>query len=170
MLDEKNSLAPVVPGERIWRARSPGRLRVSGDAAGAQLCGGDRASSGVCWRLTPVLVEDAQLLWMRREAGAGGRSPLTPRHMETHWLKGSSKDTRPQAVQSLLLTRGPMASLLTAGPGGGLGWCWGSWGGGEAGARGRHRGCGCSCQPEPGPVTQSAECLPLSRTEGAVCL
>ena len=33
VLDEKSSLALAVPGER---AQSPGRLRVSGDAAGAQ--------------------------------------------------------------------------------------------------------------------------------------
>lgn len=36
VLDEKSSLALAFPGERVWRAQSPGRLRVSGDAAGAQ--------------------------------------------------------------------------------------------------------------------------------------
>lgn len=124
VLDRKSSSALVVPGERIWRAWSPGWLRVSGDAAGAQ--------QRTLWRL---LEADPSAGGGRAaalgETGGGGRgwSPLTQRRTETRWLKGSSKDTQPPAAQSSLLTGGLMASVPTAGPEGGLGWCrgWLRW-------------------------------------------
>lgn len=48
-----------------------------------------------------------------------------------------------------------MASVPTAGPEGGLGWCRGlAEGGEETGAQGHLRGCGHSCQLEHGPVTR----------------